>query len=627
MSTAIHTNRNRLPLLAGAAVATVAVIAGAAMVLLNSQRTGQKTGTDTVVEAAQRLPPPGEAGKVGDLVITQEAMELAEIKLAAATQRSVAEKLAASGTIEPGGDRLVRITPRVAGKVITVSTMVGDQVRAGQTVATIESTELAKAQAEYEHAEIGLAIARKNLERQRKLARLGAFSSPRYEEARREVVAAEGDANGAEKDVAAVRQEVSKAKSARAALQGEVAEAEADVASAENDAASAGSQVARAESGVKSLQAALSQTQTGVQVARSRFNRLDTLLKEEIVSRQDWEQARGELQRAEADVEAARSNIAQSQAEVEAARSAQRSAQSKVTAAKAKVKSARDRVEQAAADIEGASARTEQAEARLAAARKRAELARRALAREERVFRGGYATSKEIVEAEGALQEAQHELEHSVRAVRLLGSRPGGGSTIPVVTPIAGRVQARKVSVGQTVEAEHELFSVINLDLVWAQLQVAPKDLPYVRTGERVVLTSETAPGRTFTGTVSAIDTVADETTRTVRVRVALVNRDGALRPETFVRGHIVTDVRRERVTVPEKALQDHQGKPTVYIARNTAGAFEVRHVKLGVRGDGWREVAEGLQPGERIAADGTFYLKSEALKSSLSDGCCAPGK
>ena len=37
----------------------------------------------------------------------------------------------------------------------------------------MESTELAKAQAEYEHAEIGLTIARKNLARQRKLARLG----------------------------------------------------------------------------------------------------------------------------------------------------------------------------------------------------------------------------------------------------------------------------------------------------------------------------------------------------------------------------------------------------------------------------------------------------------------------
>jgi hypothetical protein len=47
--------------------------------------------------------------------------------------------------------------------------------------------------------------------------------------------------------------------------------------------------------------------------------------------------------------------------------------------------------------------------------------------------------------------------------------------------------------------------------------------------------------------------------------------------------------------------------------------------VKLGVSGEGWREIATGLEAGERIAVNGTFFLKSEALKSQLSDGCCAP--
>lgn len=628
MSTTLQPQRNRLPLIGGAVVATLAVLAGAAVVSRNTERAQRKSAIETAAPVTTQLPLPGEAGKVGDLVITDEAMELAEIKLAAATQRNVAEKLPVTGSIEAGGDRLVKITPRVAGKVVSVSALVGDPVRAGQTVATLESTELAKAQAEYEHARIGLDLARGNLERQRKLAGLGAFGNPRYEESRRAAAAAEGDVNGAEKDVDEARQEVSKARSARAALQGEVAQAEADVAGAESDAAAAGSQIVRAEGGVKSRQSALSQAQTQARVARDRFKRVDALLKDEIVSKQDWEQAQGEVQRAEADVEAARSNIAQALSEVEAARSVQKSLQSKVTAAKAKVRAAQERVTQAAAEIEGAGARLGHAEARLASARKQVDLARLAQTREERVFRGGFASSKEIVEADGRLQEARQELDRAVKAVRLLGGQPGGGSTLTVVSPIAGRVQERKVSLGQTVDAEHELFSVINLDLVWAQLHLTPKDLAQVRAGQRAVLTSDAAPGRTFTGTVSAIDSVADETTRTVRVRVALTNVDGALRPETFVRGNVVTDVRRERVTVPVEALQDHQGKPTVYVAvGKKPGAFEVRHVTLGVPGDGWREVSDGLQPGERIATGGTFYLKSEALKSSLSDGCCAVGK
>jgi hypothetical protein len=42
------------------------------------------------------------------------------------------------------------------------------------------------------------------------------------------------------------------------------------------------------------------------------------------------------------------------------------------------------------------------------------------------------------------------------------------------------------------------------------------------------------------------------------------------------------------------------------------------------VRGPGWREVTEGLEAGEKIAVAGTFFLKSEAMKSSLSDACCS---
>jgi membrane fusion protein, heavy metal efflux system len=296
-----------------------------------------------------------------------------------------------------------------------------------------------------------------------------------------------------------------------------------------------------------------------------------------------------------------------------------------VAAAQAKVRSARDRVEQAEAEIQAAQARQAQAEAQVATARRRVEIVAQTLAREERVFKGGYASSKEVVDAEGQVEGAENELEHSARKVRLLGGTPGGGSVITLSSPIPGRVQERNASPGETVDTEHALFTVMNLDLVWAQLAVTPKDLPLVRSGQRVVLTSEVAPGRTFTGTVSAIGSAADEATRAVRVRVALVNRDGALRPETYVRGSVITDVRNERVTVPLEALQEHNGKPTVYVALAQPGAFEVRHVKLGVSGDGWREIATGLEGGERIAASGTFYLKSEALKSSLSDGCCAP--
>jgi len=565
------------------------------------------------------------AGKVGDLVVTREALELAEITIAPAEVRMVAEKLLVSGVVEAGGDRTVAVTPRVPGRIVSVAVVAGDAVRAGQTLATIESMELGKAQSAYRLATSRLALAADTLERQRQLARLGAFGQPQVEEARAGAVVAQSEVDSAEREVAAAKAAVVKARGERAARAGEVAGAQSEVAAVESEAVGALSRVTQAEGQVKVRQAELAQAETQVAVSQTRLNRLDTLLKEQLVSKQDWEQAQADFRRAQADVDAARSRIAQTQADVDSARSLGKAAQAKIRAAEAKVRSAAGRAEQAGAGIDTALARQAQAEGRLTSLRKRAEIAEQTLAREEAVYKGRFVTTKEIVEAEAVLREAQLEQRTAEETVRLLGGTPGGGSLVALTTPIAGRVQERNASPGETVDPEHPLFTVLNLDLVWAQLAVAPKDLPLVRDGQRLELTSETAPGRVFVGTLSAVGATADEATRQVRVRCALVNKDGALRPGAFVRGTLVTDVRRERVAVPLGALQDHTGKPTVYVANGSApGAFEVRHVKLGATGDGWREIAAGLEAGERVAVSGTFYLKSEAMKDALSDGCCA---
>ena len=67
------------------------------------------------------------AGKVGDLIVAEEAIELAGIAVAPATTRVEAEELAVSGVIEAGGDQKVRVTPRVAGTLGSVSVAVGDR--------------------------------------------------------------------------------------------------------------------------------------------------------------------------------------------------------------------------------------------------------------------------------------------------------------------------------------------------------------------------------------------------------------------------------------------------------------------------------------------------------------------
>ncbi|MBV6458646.1 MAG: Multidrug resistance protein MdtA [Fimbriimonadaceae bacterium] len=500
--------------------------------------------------------PEGEAGKVGDLVVTQEAIKLAEITIKPVASQLVAEKIEVSGVVQAGGDQLVKVTPPVAGKVVRLLAGQGDSVKAGQTLAVLESSDLAAAQAAYRQASARLAAARVHLARQRELAKLGQFGKPQVEEARTRAV-----------------------------------EADRDVHEADHHLAEEQTKLAEAESERQGLVSLLGQARAELEVAKARLDRAEIAYKEELIAKQEYERIVADHKKAVADVEVAVSKLGQGDAR-----------------------------------IKGARARVEAAEGELELAQRRAKIVGESLNREEKVYSGRFLTNREVVEAESAVRLAQVEANGAVDAVRLLGGTPGSGNTLRMVSPISGKVQERTATLGETIDSEHAAFTVVNLDRVWAQLAISPDNLPAIRVGDRVTLASEAAPGRTFGGVILSIGTAADETTRSVSVRTALDNPNDLLRPGSFVTGEVVTDVRRERVTVPSGAVQDHTGRPTVYVSAGKPGAFEVRHVKLGIKGENWQEITDGLKPGEQIAASGTFYLKSEALKDSLSDGCCAPG-
>src|SRR4051812_8204728 len=92
-----------IALIGAASLVLTALLYGAAHLARQAREVAPAVTMPAIQQAVAKLTTP----KVGDLTITQEAMELAEIKLAPAGRRLVSEKLVVGGTIEAGGDRLV----------------------------------------------------------------------------------------------------------------------------------------------------------------------------------------------------------------------------------------------------------------------------------------------------------------------------------------------------------------------------------------------------------------------------------------------------------------------------------------------------------------------------------------
>lgn len=106
---------------------------------------------------------------------------------------------------------------------------------------------------------------------------------------------------------------------------------------------------------------------------------------------------------------------------------------------------------------------------------------------------------------------------------------------VTLYSPIDGTVIEKNIIENSSFEAGDALYRVVNLDTVWAYVDIYEFDLAWIRYGQLVDLTAEAYPGRIFRGMVTFVQPVLNEETRTIRVPVHIENKDHALKPGMFV--------------------------------------------------------------------------------------------
>jgi cobalt-zinc-cadmium efflux system membrane fusion protein len=284
-----------------------------------------------------------------------------------------------------------------------------------------------------------------------------------------------------------------------------------------------------------------------------------------------------------------------------------------------------DRVKRGQVIAEIESAEVGQARADLLAARARLAAAQANLRRETELAAKKISSEREreLAEAQWTTEQAGvHAATLRLRAIGLaagdvddLARRdPGGG--VPMRAPIAGTVIERKVTLGQAVERATDAFTIADTSHVWVTLDLYEKDLFRVTVGQAVELATEARPGETFRGRVAFIVPVIDLATRTAKVRLEFENPKGLLQAGQLVTARILaapSQTAPEVLAVPRSAVERIEGKTVVFV--QSGAGFERRNVLTGSSGGERIEIREGLAPGDRIAVEGAFLLKSELLR------------
>ncbi|MCU0940029.1 MAG: efflux RND transporter periplasmic adaptor subunit [Burkholderiaceae bacterium] len=100
-----------------------------------------------------------------ELTLTSEEAVRAGIKVEEAKPQALGETLTVTATIRPDADRLAHVAARIEGRITAVPAKLGDKVRAGQTLATLDSVAVGEAHAAFNEAQAELGIAEADFKR------------------------------------------------------------------------------------------------------------------------------------------------------------------------------------------------------------------------------------------------------------------------------------------------------------------------------------------------------------------------------------------------------------------------------------------------------------------------------
>ena len=266
------------------------------------------------------------------------------------------------------------------------------------------------------------------------------------------------------------------------------------------------------------------------------------------------------------------------------------------------------------------------AKAEYLAAKARRTLAEKGFAREKSLFEKKISSEQDYLEAEQALAEVRIELRSAEQKLHALGLSQHAVQALDtehddaitryeIRSPIAGVVTAKHVALGESLDADADIFTIVDARSVWVHLAVYAKDLGGVHVGQDVMLRVDHS-GAQARGKIAMVTPFVDESSRSATARVVLDNSDGQWMPGTFATGFISVSETDLPIVIPREAIQTIEGRNVVFVEHE--GSFEMQTVTLGKSDRTKTEIVGGLEQGVHYVAQGAFHLKATVVTNSL---------
>jgi cobalt-zinc-cadmium efflux system membrane fusion protein len=143
---------------------------------------------------------------------------------------------------------------------------------------------------------------------------------------------------------------------------------------------------------------------------------------------------------------------------------------------------------------------------------------------------------------------------------------------------------------------------------------VAESDVPAFHLGQEVKVSVLAYPGKVFEGRIVTIDSMVDPNSHRMLIRSNIDDPNHELRSGMIANFVIRVGEPVRSLAVPlDGVVREGDGTNTVWVT-NDRRRFSQRVVKIGMQSGGFRQILDGLQPGELVASEGAVFLSNMVL-------------
>ena len=168
-------------------------------------------------------------------------------------------------------------------------------------------------------------------------------------------------------------------------------------------------------------------------------------------------------------------------------------------------------------------------------------------------------------------------------------------------SPFSAYVKERQVNVGQFVQMNTPVFTLVKTDPIRLRIEVPERMAPWVKVGQNAEVTLEAYPDRQFQGKIWRISPTVEQSKRTFIVEALIANPGGDLKPGSYAKARVRTDKSDRIKLIPRRAVNYVFGSNKAYVV-DEENIIQARDLKLGDNFGDDVEVIEGLKEKERVA-------------------------